>query len=105
AAPGAVGVDGDSGDSRAGERACERARATLMALLLYLAVSVAIVAAWHRFARPISKIAAFALIATPLCFTGPAMFTGRVYAPVDLPFLTAPLRDYAHDYGVPVHNA
>src|SRR6185295_10561972 len=36
----------------------------------------------------------------PLLFTGRALLTGRVYAPVDLPFTAEPLHAYAHDYGV-----
>jgi len=75
------------------------------ALILYLAVAAAIVLAWHRFIRPIGTAAMIAMIAMPLCFTGRAMFTGRVYAPVDLPFVSAPLKDYAPDYGIAPHNA
>lgn len=72
-----------------------------MALILYVVVAGAIVALWDRFVRPVSVAAAIVAIAMPLCFTGRAMFTGRVYAPADIGFLTPPLRDYATQ---PVHN-
>ena len=48
----------------------------------------------------VSVGAAIALVALPLVFTGRAMFTNRVYAPLDLPFTAEPLRDYARDFGV-----
>ena len=39
--------------------------------------------------------AALVLILIPFCFTGRALLTGRVYAPIDLPFMAEPLKDYA----------
>jgi len=73
-----------------------------LALILYVIVAGAIVALWDRFVRPVSVAAMIVTIAMPLCFTGRAMFTGRVFAPVDIGFLATPLRDYA---SVPVRNA
>ena len=44
--------------------------------------------------------ARIALILLPLCFTGRALLTGRVYAPIDLPFGGEPLHSVAASYGV-----
>jgi len=71
-----------------------------LALALYLIVTVALSTVWSRFVQRVSVGAAIALIALPLVFTGRAMFTNRVYAPLDLPFTAEPLRDYATDLGV-----
>jgi Predicted membrane protein len=77
----------------------------LAAILLYLATTVALIAAWRRFVQPMSRTAAIVLVLLPLCFTGRALLTGKVYAPVDLPFMSEPLNAYAAEFGVPkVHN-
>ena len=77
----------------------------MSALLLYLAVTIAIVVLWHRRVQPIGAVAAIVVVLLPLCFTGRALLTGRIYAPVDLPYMSEPLGDYKADYGVgPVHN-
>lgn len=52
-----------------------------------------------------TRAAAIVLILLPLCFTGRALLTGRIYAPIDLPFMSEPLNAYAAEFGVPkVHN-
>ena len=52
-----------------------------------------------------SRTAAIVLVLLPLCFTGRALLTGKLYAPVDLPFMSEPLNAYAAEFGVPkVHN-
>lgn len=73
---------------------------TLLAIVLYVAVTVALIAVWRRFVHPISNAAAIALVLLPLCFTGRALLTGRVYAPIDLPFESEPLSNYKADYGI-----
>lgn len=75
-----------------------------MAALLYLATSLGLIALWRRFVQPISRGAALALLLMPLLFTGRALLTGRVYAPIDLPFNAPPLSDYARDYGATLYN-
>ena len=41
----------------------------------------------------------------PFCFTGRALLRAQVYAPIDLPYMAEPLKDYAADFGVErVHN-
>lgn len=75
------------------------------AILLYLAVTLAILCVWHRWVQPITVAAAIALVLLPLCFTGRALLTGAIYAPVDLPYMSEPMAEYAGEAGVqPVHN-
>src|SRR5205085_382103 len=54
---------------------------------------------------PLSRRDALLLILLPMVFTGRALVTGGVYAPVDLPYLTEPLREMRGPLGVPrPHN-
>ncbi len=77
----------------------------MAAILLYLATTIALILVWCRFVQPISRTAALLLILLPLCFTGRALLLGRVYAPVDLPFMSEPLNAYAAEFNVSkVHN-
>jgi len=71
-----------------------------VALALYLITAAALVFFWSRFMQRVTVAAALVLIALPLLFTGRAMFAGRVFAPVDLPFMAEPLHGYAQEYGV-----
>jgi Bacterial membrane protein YfhO len=72
----------------------------LLAILLYAVVTLCLIAVWRRFVSPISNTAAIVLFLLPFCFTGRALLTGRVYAPIDLPFVSEPLSNYGADYGV-----
>ena len=72
----------------------------MLAIVLYAAATLVLIAVWRRFVMPVGRTAAIVLILLPLCFTGRALLTGRVYAPIDLPFLSQPLNDYAREYGV-----
>jgi Bacterial membrane protein YfhO len=72
----------------------------LLALPLYLGVTFLVLFAWSRYVRTMSRVAALILLLLPLCFTGRALFTGRVYAPIDLPFMSEPLHAYRGDYGL-----
>ena len=75
------------------------------AIILYLVVAFAILYLWDRFFQPITVMATIALILLPLCFTGRALLSGDVYAPIDLPYMSEPLREYAPEVGItPVHN-
>jgi hypothetical protein len=77
----------------------------LSALVLYLAVTIAIILLWRRYVQPVTLMAGIVVVLLPLCFTGRALLTGRIYAPVDLPYMSEPLGDYKDDYGVgAVHN-
>ncbi|HEX8171250.1 MAG TPA: YfhO family protein [Thermoanaerobaculia bacterium] len=75
------------------------------AVVLYLIVAVALLFVWNRFVQPLTRGAALALLLLPLVFTARALVTGGVYAPIDLPYMSEPLKDYARDYGISgVHN-
>jgi hypothetical protein len=78
----------------------------LLAILLYVAVTIGLIVLWRRFVQPISTAAAVALVLIPFCFTGRALLSGKVYGPIDLPFVSEPLRNYAADYGTEqIHHA
>ena len=78
----------------------------MTAALLYVASASA--AAWlaSRFVRRFTITSAVVLLLIPLCFTGRALLTGRVYGPIDLAFVTEPLHSMAGAYGMPagLHN-
>lgn len=76
-----------------------------MALALYLVTSLALLTLWSRRVQRVSVAAAVVLVALPLLFTGRALLTNRVYAPVDLSFMADPLKSHAREYGVETpHN-
>ncbi len=64
-----------------------------MALLLYVVTAAALLALWSRFLQRLTLAAALVVVLMPMLFTGRALFTGRVYAPVDLAFAYAPTAD------------
>jgi hypothetical protein len=70
------------------------------AIFLYLPVAIALIALWHRCIQPIRTAAAIVLVLLPFCFVGRALLTGRVYGPIDLPYMSEPLLDYAQENGV-----
>ncbi|HUP62897.1 MAG TPA: YfhO family protein [Thermoanaerobaculia bacterium] len=72
-----------------------------MTFFLYLITTLAILALWHRMQR-IALFAAIVLVLLPMLFTGRALLTNRVYAPIDLPFTYEPLKS-AHP-GVVAHD-
>ena len=75
------------------------------ALLLYVSVASAILLAWNRWVKPLSRTAAIILLLLPVLFTGPALLTNRVYGGYDILFLSQPFSDYAQEYGfTTAHN-
>lgn len=75
------------------------------AIVLYITVTAAILYVWHRFVQPLTVAAALVLVLLPMCFTGRALLSGRIYAPIDLPYMSEPLKEYAPDVEiVPIHN-
>lgn len=70
------------------------------AVLLYLVCALVAILLVSRYLSRMTVAAAIVLILLPLCFTGRALLTGRVYAPLDLAYESAPLQDYAADYGI-----
>jgi Bacterial membrane protein YfhO/Predicted membrane protein (DUF2079) len=71
-----------------------------MAFALYLAVTIALLAVWSRRMQSIPRGTAIVLVLLPLVFTGRAMLTNRVYAPIDLPFQFEPLASHAKEFGI-----
>jgi hypothetical protein len=77
-----------------------------VALVCYLATAIAIMALWDRCIARVPRFAALVLLLLPLLFTGRAMLTNRIYAPVDVAFAAEPLREYARDFAIATpHNA
>jgi hypothetical protein len=72
-----------------------------MIALLYAATAAALLLLVHRFVTPLSRGAAVVLFLLPLVFTGRAVLTGRIYAPVELPYDVPPLADYRQELRVP----
>src|SRR5258708_1398235 len=67
--------------------------------LLYLLSAIGTLALVRRFvtiSRPVSTV----LILLPLCLTGRALVTGRVYAPIDLNYHFDPLASMATRVGI-----
>ena len=73
-----------------------------MALVLYAATAAGLLWLAHRYVMPISRGAAAVIFLLPFCFVGKALLTGGVYAPIDLPYLTEPLREMRGPLGVPL---
>lgn len=72
---------------------------------LYVGASVGLVLLAQRFVRRMSRVAVIVMLLLPLCFTGRALLTGRVYSPIDLPLHDQPLESFQHDFGFDrVHN-
>ncbi|MFN2442996.1 MAG: YfhO family protein [Thermoanaerobaculia bacterium] len=77
----------------------------MIAALLYVLTAWALLAISNRILGPIPRRTAFVLALLPLLFTGPALLTGSVYAPVDLPYMAAPLKAIAAEHGIDrIHN-
>jgi Bacterial membrane protein YfhO len=67
--------------------------------LLYLTAAVVMVALARRVVS-FSLLSAAVLVMLPLVFTGRALLTGRVYAPIDLAYTSQPLASMARAVGV-----
>jgi len=72
----------------------------VIAALLYAVTAFVLLALVHRFVQRLTVWPAAALMLLPLCFTGRALLTGRVYGPVDLPYMTEPLAAMRGLYGL-----
>lgn len=70
------------------------------AALLYVVTAALLIGTWRRWVQPIPLSAALVLLLLPLCFTGRALLTGGIYAPIDLPYMSEPLKEYVQDYGI-----
>src|SRR5437764_3119933 len=73
-----------------------------MSLLLYAATAAVLLLVVRG---RISRGAALVLFLLPFCFVGRALLTDSVYGPVDLPYVTEPLKEMRVPMGMPeVHN-
>ncbi|HVR42180.1 MAG TPA: YfhO family protein [Thermoanaerobaculia bacterium] len=76
-----------------------------MSAILYAAASAGCLWIAHRLLVPLGRRTAILLALLPLLLTGPALLTGSVYAPVDLPYMASPLREERPEYGIDrIHN-
>lgn len=76
-----------------------------MAFLLYIITVALLLFAARRFVGFVSWRTAILLALFPLCFTGRALLTGGVYAPVDMPYATEPLHWMGPQFGIDqIHN-
>ncbi|MBV8517381.1 MAG: YfhO family protein [Acidobacteria bacterium] len=67
--------------------------------LLYFATALVCLGLADRYVTRVSRWAAIVLVLLPLAFTGKALLTGRVYAPVDLALDAEPLSWYRDALG------
>src|SRR5229473_4553446 len=72
-----------------------------MTVVLYLLTAAALLFLAHACVTRLTRGAALALLLLPLVFTGRALLTGHLYAPVELAYTTEPLYAYAAEAGVP----
>jgi len=72
-----------------------------MTLILYLLTAAALLGIAHACVTRLTRATAIVLLLLPLVFTGKALLTGRIYAPVELAYTTEPLSSYAGEIGAP----
>src|SRR5216684_8582231 len=72
-----------------------------MTVVLYLLTAAALLFLAHACVTRLTRGAALVLLLLPLLFTGRALLTGRVYAPVELAYTTEPLNGYRAEIGAP----
>src|SRR5438874_12702345 len=73
-----------------------------MTLILYLLTAAVLLGIVHVCVTPLTRWVALTLILLPLVFTGRALLTGRVYAPVEMAYMTEPLSAYRSEIGAPL---
>lgn len=73
-----------------------------MTVILYLLTAAVILGIVHVYVTPLTRWAALALLLFPLVFTGRALLTGRVYAPVEMAYMTEPLNACRTEIGAPL---
>jgi hypothetical protein len=71
-----------------------------MSLLLYSVVAAVVLFMLDRFVLRLSRAAALALLLLPFLFTGRALLTGAVYAPIDLAYQFEPIAALRAEYGI-----
>jgi hypothetical protein len=73
-----------------------------MTLLLYLLTAALLLGMIHVCVTRLTRWVALVLLLLPLVFTGRALLTGRVYAPVEMAYMTEPLNAYRTEVGAPL---
>ncbi len=77
----------------------------LITFILYFTVTAGLAFLASRTITPMSIRAGAVLVLLPLCFTGRALLTGGVYAPIDLPYQAEPMKSIAAAHGITsMHN-
>ena len=71
-----------------------------MSLLVYTLTAIAVLWLLHRFVIQLSRPAAAFLFLLPFLFTGHALVTRRVYAPVDKIYMDIPLSEVKGQHGI-----
>ena len=71
-----------------------------MVALLYITTAGILLGLAHFHVTPLTRGSALALVLLPLCFTGRAVVTDRIYAPVEMAYIAQPLRDHAQALGI-----
>ena len=77
-------------------------RALRMTLILYITTVAVLLGVVHVCVTPLTRWVALTLLLMPLVFTGGALLTGRVYAPVEMAYMTEPLNAYRTEVGAPL---
>lgn len=72
-----------------------------MLIALYFLAAAALLLLANAYVTRLTRAAALVLLLLPLVFTGRALLTGRVYAPVELAYTTEPLSSYREVVGAP----
>ena len=75
-----------------------------MSFLLYLVTAVALLYLTNRFITRLTAAAVLVLFLLPLCFTGRALLTDRILAPIDIPYVTEPLRSLRGEHLITAPN-
>src|SRR3954467_1852467 len=73
-----------------------------MTFILYILTAAVLLGIVHTCVAPLTRWTALALLLLPLVFTGRALLTGRVYAPVEMAYMTEPLNAYRTEAGAPL---
>src|SRR6187200_1480241 len=72
----------------------------LRSLLVYFGTAALLLAAAHRWVVRLRLLPALLLAAAPLLFTGKAVVTGGVFAPLDIAYQAEPLRSLRAERGI-----
>src|SRR3954451_23335120 len=73
-----------------------------MVLILYILTAAVLLGIVHTCVARLTRWTALALLLLPLVFTERALLTGRVYAPVEMAYMTEPLNAYRTEAGAPL---